>query len=149
VGDKPPRVVLDTNVVVSALLFQSGSIARLRPLWQRRAVVPLVCTGTIKELLRVLNYPKFRLTDEERHELLDEYLPYAEVVRPAERPNALAHVPICRDPEDQMFPDLAQAGEADFLVTGDQDLLALNDPLLRHMGFEIIAPAEALTRWSP
>lgn len=140
-------MVLDTNVVVSALRFRSGSLASLRQLWQRRVIVPLLCTATTKELLRVLAYPKFRLTEEEQRELLDDYLPYGQVVRPSERPNALAHIPACRDPHDQIFLDLAQAGDAAFLVTGDQDLLSLNDPLLRHMCFKIITPAEALTRW--
>jgi uncharacterized protein len=142
------KVVLDTNVVVSALLFRSGRLVRFRQLWQRGTLIPLLSTATTKELLRVLAYPKFRLAEDERRELLDDYLPYAQVVRPGDRPNALLHAPDCRDPHDQMFLDLAQAGDAEFLVTGDQDLLALNDPFMRHMCFEIITPAEALTRWS-
>jgi putative PIN family toxin of toxin-antitoxin system len=141
-------VVLDTNVVVSALRFRTGTMPRFRQLWQRGAIVPLLSTATTKELLRVLAYPKFRLTDDEQRELLDDYLPYGQVVRTSERPNALAHVPTCRDPHDQMFLDLAQAGEAALLVTGDEDLLALTDPFLQHMCFEIVTPSEVLTRWS-
>ncbi|HET8747853.1 MAG TPA: putative toxin-antitoxin system toxin component, PIN family [Ramlibacter sp.] len=140
--------MLDTNVAVSALRFRAGRLAAFRALWQGGVIVPLLSTATAKELLQVLAYPKFRLTEDECRELLDDYLPYCEVIRPQERPNALAHVPVCRYPDDQQFLDLAQAGDAQALVTGDQDLLALNDPYLRHMCFEIITPAEALNRWS-
>lgn len=109
--------------------------------------MPLVSSQTTKELLRVLAYPKFRLTQEEQQELLHEYLPYTQAVKPADRPNALNHLPICRDPHDEMFLELAQAGEAELLVTGELDLLALNDPYLRHMAFSIVTPAQALSRW--
>jgi uncharacterized protein len=56
------RVVLDTNIVLSALLFKSGRLAWLLPAWQEYRVVPLVCRDTLDELLRVLDYPKFRLS---------------------------------------------------------------------------------------
>lgn len=72
------------------------------------------------ELTRVLGYPKFRLTIEDRRELLAEYLPYCETVEVA-----AACAVLCRDLQDQMFLDLAQSGEAAVLVSGDKDLLAL------------------------
>ena len=46
-----------------------------------------------------------------------------------------------------MFLDLAQAGDADLLITGDRDLLDLNDPYQRRMRFLIVTPAEAFKRW--
>ena len=63
------RVVLDTNVVVSALLFTSGRLAWVRRAWQHQRLRPLVCRETANELLRVLTYPKFRLTDGEQQAL--------------------------------------------------------------------------------
>lgn len=54
----PPRVVLDTNCVVSALLFSRGRLAWLRRAWQSGRVVPLVSRGTATKLIRVLAYPK-------------------------------------------------------------------------------------------
>ncbi len=74
------RVVLDTNVVLSALLFPSGRLAWLREAWQVGRVVPVVCRETTAELLSALAYPKFRLSVEEREELLADFLPYVEVV---------------------------------------------------------------------
>ena len=116
------RVVLDTNVVLSALVFGGGAAGRLRTAWQSGAFTPLVSTATAQELVRVLAYPKFRLSTADQEELLADYLPYTTAVRiPSSPPN----VPECRDPFDLMFLHLAVAGKADMLVTGDRDLLAL------------------------
>jgi predicted nucleic acid-binding protein len=72
--------VLNTNVVLSALIFSSGTTARLRQAWQSGLLLPLVSTATVQELMRVLAYPKFKLSAAEQHELLADYLPFAEVV---------------------------------------------------------------------
>jgi putative PIN family toxin of toxin-antitoxin system len=117
-----PRVVLDTNLVLSALVFGSGRLAPLRRVWQTGAFTPLASRDTAAELVRVLAYPKFGLTAEEQEVLLADYLPYAETVKiPSRKPE----VPACRDPFDVPFLLLAVVGRADFLVTGDQDLLGL------------------------
>ena len=116
------RVVLDTNVVVSALLFTSGRLAWVRRAWQHQRLRPLVCRETANELLRVLTYPKFRLTDGEQQALLGEFLPYADVVQ---LPQPWPALPACRDEKDQMFLVLAHVGQAQALITGDGDLLAM------------------------
>lgn len=116
------RVVVDTNVVVSALLFRAGWLAWLREAWQARRVVPVVTRETVEELLRVLEYPKLRLTAEERQELLADYLPFVEVAPALKRRVGL---PACRDPDDRKFLHAAATGHADALVTGDADLLEL------------------------
>ena len=115
------RTVLDTNVLVSALLFPEGSASWLRRMWRSRSVVPLVSRETASELIGVLGYPMFSLTRHEREDLLADYLPYCEPVM-VEEPLSL---PDCQDPFDRPFLALALAGEADALVTGDADLLAL------------------------
>lgn len=126
------RVVLDTNVVLSALLFGQGRLAPFRLAWRRGAVRPLVSGPTTEELMRSLSYPKFKLTAEDQHELLADYLPYCTTVRmPAKPPRT----PPCRDPFDLPFLQLAIVGKADYLVTGDKDLLAVTGqircPILR------------------
>lgn len=114
------RAVLDTNIVVSALLFAHGKLAPIRLAWQANAFAPLASAATTEELIRVLSYPKFKLTAEERDELLGDYLPYCTTVRmPASAPK----VPSCRDPWDLPFLQLAAYAKADFLVSGDRDLL--------------------------
>jgi len=116
------RVVLDTNVVLSALLFPSGRLAWLREAWQVGRVVPVICRETTAELLSALTYPKFRLSAEEREELLADFLPYAEVVA---LPNPWPpDIPACRDPDDAIFLALARVAGVAALVTGDEDLLA-------------------------
>lgn len=117
---RPVRVVLDTNVVLSALAFGKGTTAQLRTAWQAGSCVPLVSAATAEELVRVLAYPKFKLTVPEQQELLADYLPHAQAVRIPQPPPA---VPACRDPFDIPFLYLAAAGRADALVTGDADLL--------------------------
>lgn len=115
------RVVFDTATVVSALLFAGGRLAWLRQHWRQGGGLPLISRATAAELTRVLGYPKFRLTSDDRRELLAEYLPYCEVVEVTGRCRLT-----CRDANDQPFLDLAQSGKADLLVSGDQDLLALS-----------------------
>src|SRR6056297_153892 len=122
------RVVLDTNIVVSALLFNAGRLAWVRHAWQQQRVQPLVCTATVKELLRVLTYPKFQLTEADQKVLLADFLPYSDVV---DLPDPWPDLPVCRDEHDQVFLVLAHAGEADSLVTGDADLLAMRESFAR------------------
>jgi putative PIN family toxin of toxin-antitoxin system len=114
------RVVFDTNTVVSALLFANGRLAWLRPHWRESGCLPLISRATAAELTRVLGYPKFRLSPEDRIELLGDYFPFCQTVEPAGRCPF-----VCRDANDQPFLDLAESGKAELLVTGDQDLLAL------------------------
>ena len=112
------RLVLDTNVLLSTLLFPAGSLSWLRRAWQSEAVQPLASRDTTAELIRVLTYPKFRLNDDEREDLLADYLPWCETVDVSKAPP----VPPCRDPFDRPFLELALVAQADALVTGDDDL---------------------------
>ena len=119
----PLCVVLDTNVVLSALLFAQGRLAWLRLAWQQGVIVPLLSRTTAYELVRVLAYPKFQLTTGEQQEVLAEYLPYCQTVASEsvqDQPTLAV-----RDPDDLAFLQLALAGNASYLVTGDGDLLAL------------------------
>jgi putative PIN family toxin of toxin-antitoxin system len=117
------RVVIDTNLVLSALVF-GGSTARLRLAWQRDRFIPLVSKATITELIMVLAYPKFKLTKAEQEDLLADYLLFCEMVL---MPGKLPTIPECCDPFDDPFLVLALVGNADYLVTGDRDLLCLVD----------------------
>ena len=76
------RIVLDTNAVISALLFR-GVSSKLVSLWQNGLITPLLSREVLDEYLRVLSYPKFELSEKEIKELIqEEILPYAEVVKP-------------------------------------------------------------------
>ena len=119
---RPPRVVIDTNLVLSALVFTGGRLAALRHAWLNQRCVPLVSKATTAELIRVLAYPKFKLDEASQQELLADYLPWCVTVRIPSPPPV---TPDCRDPFDRPFLQLALAGKADVLISGDQDVLSL------------------------
>ncbi|WP_069790586.1 putative toxin-antitoxin system toxin component, PIN family [Cyanobacterium sp. IPPAS B-1200] len=122
-GKKGLRVVIDTNFVLSALVF-GGKVASLRYAWQTGALIPLISKVTATELIRVLAYPKFNLTAVEQEDLLRDYLPYSQTVT---MPYQLPTIPNCRDTFDEPFLLLAKVSKADYLVTGDKDLLSLKE----------------------
>jgi len=94
----------------------------LREAWQNHRIQPLVSRIPTAELIRVLGYPKFKLSAPEQQELLGDYLPYCEAITiPVPPP----HTPACRKKFDIPFLQLTIAGRADVLVTGDRDLLIL------------------------
>jgi putative PIN family toxin of toxin-antitoxin system len=132
------RVVLDTNVVVSALIFPTGALARIRDLWRAGRILALTDRACTAELVRVLAYRKFRLDASDIAALLEDYLPFTETVSP--RP---VRVPRCPDPDDRKFLLLATRGAADVLVTGDR---ALYD-LAGRVRFAIEPPAALLARF--
>ena len=136
-GSRPPRVVLDTNVVLSALGFGGGTPGAVRAAWQSGRFQPLISSTTAEELIRVLAYPKFMLTLTEREELLSDYLPWCKVVRVPAHPPA---VPRLRDSNDRPFLEVAVAGKANALVTGDGDLIAI----AKRFRIPIMAPATFL-----
>ena len=134
------RVVLDTNTVISALLFTEGRLSWIRELWTQHLFVLLCSRRTSEELVRVLAYPKFHLDAEEVESLLASYLVFAEVVEIA--PERIVSLPRCRDEKDQIFLEAAQCGSAEVLVTGDQDLIALTG----RVPFAIETPARFKVR---
>lgn len=126
-----PRVVIDTNVLVSCLLFR-GHLSYLRDLWVQRKITPILSKATFDEFRQVLAYPKFALTPQEIRAIIDiEILPYFDVVETEVSSNGL-----CRGPHDEKSLTLAQQGSADYLTTGDQDLLVLHDVV----SFRIVTP---------
>ena len=133
----PPRVVVDTSVVLSCLVFTGSATTRIRIGWQTGRFIPLASTASAKELVRALAYPKFRLSAADQDELLADYMPWVKAIRIPEPP---PRAPLCRDADDMPFVHLAIAGRARALVTGDRDLLALDGapglcPILRIAAF--------------
>ena len=145
------RVVLDTNIVLSALKFPSGALAELRKMWQAGRFVPVASRPMLEELMRVFAYPRFKLTDQDQQKLLADYLPYVEVLTATalagEKRPQTASLPLCRDEKDQMFLQAAYFSKADWLVTGDQDLLILaNQVVAGQASFGICTAAELFTK---
>lgn len=114
------KVVIDTSILVSSLVFPAGRLLWLRTHWQAGGCVPLISAVTAAELTRVLAYEKFRLSLAGQREILGDYLPWCEVVEVR-----LSCPELCRDAKDQPFLDLAHCGSAEVLISSDLDLLAL------------------------
>lgn len=133
------RVVIDTNVWLSAALSQAGAPAQVvkRVLAQG---VPLFSNATFAEFKTRLWKPKFDryLSMATRQGILHDALALAHWVDISED---IAAQRICRDGEDDKFIHTALAASAMWLVTGDQDLLVLRSA----MDLRIVAPAEVLT----
>lgn len=77
---RSPRLVFDTMLLLRALLLNDASARRLRQAWQQGSCLPLIGASQAHELLRALAYPPLKLDEAQRHELLADFLPYAEVV---------------------------------------------------------------------
>jgi putative PIN family toxin of toxin-antitoxin system len=122
-------VVIDTNVLVSALLF-GGTPGRLIPLWNAAKIQPYLTREIVDELLHVLAYPRFELTENAIQFLLYvEILPFCKVVASKSGPTIVG-----ADPSDDIFLRCCEVAQAKALITGDNHLLALksyrNCPIL-------------------
>lgn len=115
------RAAIDTNVIISALLF-AGTPSQLVSAWQSSRLRPVISAQILDEYLRVLAYPKFELTPAEIRGLIEEeVLPYVETAR-----DMPAVIPRLRDPDDAKFINCALAAGVRWLVSGDNDLLSLH-----------------------
>ena len=131
------RVVVDTNILISALIFDSD-----RP---RQALdfvidsefgVILISDEVVAELEDVINRPRFDkyLDEEEKRKLVADLRGQAEAV------NVTETISACRDPKDDKFLELAVSGNASHIITGDADLLVMNP----FRGIAIMTPHEFL-----
>jgi putative PIN family toxin of toxin-antitoxin system len=134
------RFVSDSNVIVSAALLPR-SIPR-RALEKASDVGRMLLSGDIlKELVEILKRERFDryVSREEREQFL------ATLVARAEFPDIRETFHVCRDPKDDKFLDLAVAGQATCLITGDQDLLVLD----AFRGIPIVTPRRFLDEFVP
>jgi len=130
------RVVLDANVVVSALISAKGAPAQIIECWQAEKFELRVSPAIVQELARVLHYPKLQQRYHLPEELLQRFLRLLmgqaiEVVPPQQL------TVIKRDPTDNRYLECALQGDASVIVTGDRHLLDLGE----YRGIQILTPA--------
>ena len=134
---EPERIVADTNLLVSRLLLSQSLPAQV----VRKAVEEgqlLVSDATLGELADVLSRAKF-----DPYVSLEDRQDFIRVLnRVAERVIVTAPIRACRDPKDDKFLEVALNGEANLILTGDRDLLALHP----FRGVDILSPREYLER---
>ena len=129
------NIVIDTNVVISALLF-GGTPGKLIKLWKKGSITPLITEEIMDEYLKVLAYKKFQLSEEEIHYIIhQEILPYFKVVKSKPGPPIIK-----KDPDDDKFIQCAKAGKAKIIVTGDHHLLAQKS----YKEIKILSPGQFL-----
>ena len=115
------RYVFDTNVIVSSLLFDRSKPAQAFNYALNHGEI-LLSSELLSELSDVLGRKKFDrfLTSEERDEFLETFIDRAILV------DIIEKVQECRDPKDDKILELALNGQAQYIVSGDKDLLVLN-----------------------
>ncbi len=127
-----PRVVIDTNALVSRLLLPSSVPARAVRLAVMRGQI-LASDATLTELAEVLGRSKF-----DRYVSIEERQAFLRLFnRIAERVEVIHVVRACRDPRDDKFLELAANGQADWIVSGDRDLQAMHP----FRGIPVLTPA--------
>ena len=129
------RVVLDTNIFISALLVPSGNPARIYRAWHERNFLLLTCPEQLDELRESLRRPALaaRIKPYRAGRLVNQLKYLAEIVF------SLPDVERSPDPNDDFLLALCQAGDADYLVTGDKSgLLSLE----RHHRALIVSATE-------
>lgn len=133
------RFVIDTNVLISALLFKSSVPFHCLELATKRGKI-LYSEATFQELQQVLNRSKFDkyLSQEERQVFLLKFVSECELVTIKEKITA------CRDEKDNKFLELAVSGNANMIITGDLDLLVLNP----FQSIEILTPDNFVDRFT-
>ena len=115
------RLVFDTNTLISALLFEGSKPSQAFNTGVKDGVI-LISSTTLTELENVLWRKKFDkyITNEERMQFLSSFILHTTHVEVDEI------IAECRDPKDNKFLELGVSGKADFIISGDEDLLILN-----------------------
>ena len=133
------RAVLDTNVLVSGLVAEGGAPRRILDAWLEDRYTLVTSLYLVEELVHVLSYPRIakrlKLSEGEMATILAALLSKAAVT-----PGHVRLPGVTRDPKDDAVVACAKEGEADTIVSGDQDLLVLNE----YDGIQVVTPRRFL-----
>ena len=114
------RVVLDTNILVSGILFKDGNEAEILSSAANGEIDVIISLDILEEFVEVISRPKFQLTSEEVSAANQFIVSFVKLTIPGRRVRTRI-----RDPEDLMLLECVRQAKAHYLVTGDKDLLAL------------------------
>ncbi len=109
----PLKLVIDTNVVVSAVLKPQGLERTALVFALTPPAALFVSTDILAEYLEVVSRPELKILTGERHALLGLITSRSRRVMPARK------LAVCHDPDDDIFLDCADAARADYLITGN------------------------------
>ncbi|THF65102.1 putative toxin-antitoxin system toxin component, PIN family [Pseudothauera rhizosphaerae] len=134
----PPLVVLDTNTVMALWFFEDPRLTDLRLRVEAGRLLPACREDALEELRRVLAYRQFGITPERQATLLESYR--ARVKHAPAPTTDTPALPVCRDPDDQKFLEIARDAGAALLLTRDKALLRLARHRLIRPLFAIVSP---------
>ena len=130
------RVVLDTNVLVSGLAYPGSIPGRIVSVWRAGGLDVVLSRYILDETVRVLpRLSRMQLSEAEIRDLVDSLIFLTDIVEPDAKVDESL-----RDEADQQVLGTLRASRADYLITGDKDLLVLAGK------YPIISPAEFWTR---
>ena len=129
-------LVLDTNIYISAFIF-AGKARKVLDLAIENKVDIYISEDILNEIKKVLQRKKFSLNNFQIHSILSEIESVTKLVYPDKKLNDL-----CRDRDDHIILECAEKSKADFIITGDKDLLVLET----YLGTKILSPADFLNK---
>ncbi len=137
------RIVVDTNILISSLIKSSNLFRALFHHIEKSRIILVFSWYTLEELLTILARPKIcKLTKMKKKDIenfIDLLIKKALFVEPHKK------IKLCRDPSDNKFLEAAKTGQAEYIVTGDKDLLVMR----KHRGIKIIKLSEFMERILP
>lgn len=142
------RWVLDTNVLLDWLIFRDMHVRKLVAYIESGRVVLLTRPDCRDEFIRVLDYPQVLKHPEPRAVALATYDRWHTGHGADDEAGLASALPLCRDPDDQKFLELARDAKAEWLITKDRALLELTHRVRLVAGFDVLDPAEAILRLS-
>ena len=128
------RIVPDTNILISAFIVE-GNEYRLIEKCFKREILLITSADVIDEFKEVALRPKFGFTEEEVDDFVNALIEAAEVVMPKEKVSG-----VCRDPDDDKLLEAALEGNADYIISGDKDMLVLK----RFRNIKVVTAAKFL-----
>lgn len=131
------RVVLDTNVVISAFLNPGGIPAQLVELWRQERFEVVITEPILEEYIRVLQYPRIQTRLKlDISEVADDFREFSTLVEPGEPLKVIKD-----DPDDNKIVECAVAGGCEFIISGDIHLQSLK----QYQGIQVLSPSAFLT----
>jgi putative PIN family toxin of toxin-antitoxin system len=130
------RVVLDANVLVSAVISSRGSPGKILDLWKKDRFELVFSSPILEELERIIHYPRIQQRYKLPEEYIEQFLSLIGSQGISVNPSMEIYA-IERDPSDNRYLECALEGEASYLVTGDHHLLELKE----YQGVVILPPA--------
>ena len=129
-----PRVVIDTNVIISSIFWKNGNPHKITLLAIEQKIQNFTSQDMINELAKVLKVD-FKQPDEYAERQVNLLLAYSEIAEPQIKVKA-----VHEDPKDNMILECALGADAEFVITGDNHLLKLKN----FKGIKILTPKEFL-----